>query len=247
MLDGNETNNLYIISKKYNLFIRARPNGYIPRSGFLLIDSLEEFEFRGKSVIDIGCGETGILAHYIFACEASSVVGIDIDPSAIAHVKYSSNVSDCITWIMCDEDQILKDNKFDVIISNPPQMPMSFKKRKKLKDWHDSCGDTGKELIIKIIKKASMSLGSGGEIFMLIFDFLGVTESYNNTLSIKDIGHRHEFSCEIIKSYPKIVRSGGQTEKSISWIKHVYPEYRFSRDTEGNFCYNILAVRFQRS
>ncbi|MBU4026509.1 methyltransferase, partial [Patescibacteria group bacterium] len=247
VIDDNKTNSLYIISERYNIFIKVKHGGYIPSSGFLLIDSLGKFEFNGKSVIDIGCGETGILAHYLFAREASSVVGIDIDPSAIAHAKHSSNVSDYITWIVYDAGNILTNNKFDVIISNPPQMPMSFELRKQLKDWHDSCGDTGIELITQIIKRASTGLRSGGEIFILVFDFLGVRESYNNTLSIEEIGCRYGFSCEIIKSYPKTVRKGGQTEKSISWIKHVYPKYRFGRDTEGNLCYNALTVRFQHS
>jgi len=244
MLDNNKPSDLYIISEKFNLCIKIKPNGYIPKSGFLLINSMHKFSFLGKVVADVGCGETGIIAHYLYARQADSVWGIDIDFAAIEHAKKCSNVSGCINWLSSDFC-FMKNKKFDVIVSNPPQMPMSNKNRRKLSNYHDSPGKTGKELIFKILKESSSCLNKDGAVFMLIFDFLGVTESYNSFPSVKTVSREYGFSCDIIDVYSSVIRNGGQTEKNISWIKSIYPKYNFKKDDSGNLCYNTMVVKFQ--
>jgi len=245
MAEKGQEDNLYVASDNLALCIKARRNGYIPRSGLLLTDYLWQIDLTNTTVLDLGCGETGILAHYALARRAN-VTGVDIDPSAIVHVRNSSNKSGEITWIISDLFSNLNGCKFDVIISNPPQMPMPFEERRKLKDWHDSSGNTGQEAIIKILKTAPLHLNINGEIIILIFDFLGVKERFGPPLSIREISYQNGFSCEVVGSYPKLVRKDGQTEKNIPWIKKIYPEYYFEKDVEGNYRYNVLIVKFRR-
>ncbi|EKD69940.1 MAG: methylase [uncultured bacterium] len=237
---------LYIVSEKYNLCITVKSNGYIPKSGFLLLSDLENIDFEGKSVVDIGCGETGIIPHYCHARGAQSVTGIDVDSSAIDHVCLSSNVSSQIKWIKSD----IFDNctgEFDYIISNPPQMPMMNAKRKLLHDNHDSPGETGQEVILRILEESVNKLKSSGAIVLLIFDFLGVMESYNNKLSIQEFARGQGYICDVVNSFSKSVRKGGQTEANIPWIKKIYPRYGFLEDAIGNLYYKVLLVKFYRA
>lgn len=240
-----ENDDLYIVSEVINLFIRVRAGGYVPKSGFMLIESINKFDFTDKMVVDIGCGETGIVAHYIYTQNARSVVGVDIDEVAINHVKNSSNFSNRIEWILGDFRDI-KNGAFDVIVSNPPQMPMSTADRVKLDNCHDSPGETGREMIVEILKTSANILNKGGRIFMLIFDFLGVDRSFNNDLSLKEICADYGFSCEIVGTYPKIIEEYGQTGKNIPWIKNIYPYYFFETNKDGNLFHNILVVEFKR-
>ena len=243
-MDEKNPDNLYIISNKYSLSIKVRPNGYIPKSGLLLIESLNKFNFSGKSVIDIGCGETGIIAHYLSSRMATQVLGIDIDPIAINHVMNSSNISSQINWMLGDFCS-LEINQFDIMVSNPPQMPMSDINRKKLNNYHDSPGKSGQEMILNILTKSIHHLNQNGSVFMIIFDFLGIKETYNSLPSIESVVSRYGFSCDIIDTYPSVIRCGGQTETNLPWIKHFYPKYNFIKDDTGNILYNTMVVKFQ--
>lgn len=245
MTERKHEDNLYVVSDNFGLCIKIKHSGYTPKSGLLLVDYLWQIDLEGMSLLDLGCGETGILSHYAFA-RGADTTGVDIDPSVISYVRDSSNRSSEITWIISDLFSNLNGCRFDLIVSNPPQMPMSFEERKKLKDWHDSSGNTGRETIVRILEVASLYLNTNGEIIILIFDFLGVKESFGSFLSLEEVGCQNGFSCEIVGSYPKVVRGGGQTEKNIPWIQKIYPSYGFRRDAKGNCYYNILIVKFRK-
>jgi len=246
MMQSEQTDNLYVVSEKLDICVKVKHGGYIPRSGLLFAECLNRFDFKDCAVADIGCGETGILAHYAFNCGADPVVGADIDPSAIAHARSSSDKSSKICWIISDLFSNLNGLKFDVIFSNPPQMPMPFKRRKDLKDWHDSSGSTGRETVLRIIEESPVYLRVKGRLYVLIFDFLGVEKSFNSCPSFKKVASQYNLSCRVISSYKKNIREGGQTQKSIPWIKEIYPKYKFKKDSSGNLIYNILIVEFQK-
>jgi methylase of polypeptide subunit release factors len=245
MTERKQKDNIYIVSDNLDLCIKTKHDGYIPKSGLLLTDYLWQIDLDGMDILDLGRGETGILAHYAFA-RGAYTTGVDIDPLVINHVRNSSNRSDKITWIISDLFSGLNGCRFDMVVSNPPQMPMPFEKRKKLKDWHDSSGNTGRETIVRILETASLYLNANSEILILIFDFLGVKERFSSFPSIEELGYQNNFSCEIVGLYPKTVRRGGQTEKNIPWIQKIYPEYNFGKNVEGNYYYNILIVKFRK-
>ncbi len=243
-MESHQTkNDLYIFSEKFGMCIRIKPNGYIPRSGFLLINALEKESFINKNVIDMGCGETGIIAHYLHSRSAQHVIGVDIDSDAISHVRTSSDQSSEIEWIVSDLFEKINE-KFDFLISNPPQMPTSPENRFRLKDFHDSPGDSGRETIIRILKEAKKFIKTGGHIFMIIFDFLGIKKSFNLEPSLEEIANINGFNCEIVSNNKQVIRIGGQTEKNIPWIKKVYPGYSFTADEQGNLYHNVVVVKF---
>lgn len=245
MAEREYEDRLYIVSDNLGLCIKIKHGGYTPKSGLLLTDYLWQTDLKDVSLLDLGCGETGILAHYAFA-RGADATGVDIDPSVISHAGDSSNRSGEITWMISDLFSNLNGCGFDLVVSNPPQMPMPFEERRKLKDWHDSSGNTGRETIARILGTASPYLSTNGEIIILIFDFLGVKERFGSFPSLEEIGCQNGFSCEIVESHPKLVRRGGQTERNVSWIQEVYPKYNFGEDERGNRYYNILIVKFKK-
>ncbi len=234
----------FIFSEKLNILIKIKKNGYIPKSGFMLIDSIKDIDFSKKNILDIGCGETGIITHYLYLKNPKNITGIDIDKKAIKHVSKSSNFSKKIKWIPGDF-KILRGKKFDVVVSNPPQMPIFNFSLQKEKNYHDSSGSTGRETIIDILKLAPHLLRKNGNIFMLIFDFLGIEESFNNNPSIKNIAKNLGISCNIIDSHKKIVNKNGKTFENIEFIKSIYPMYRFKTNEQGELYFNVYTVQFK--
>jgi methylase of polypeptide subunit release factors len=223
---------LFVLSERFDLFIQLKPGGYTPKSAFLLISSLYDFDFSCKKVLDFGCGETGILAHFAHVQGAEEVTGIDIDPAAIEHVKTCSNVSHEIQWITSDF-QGLSLNKFDLIITNPPQMPMPTTKRDLLLDWHDSPGEEGTEVIFNILEQSSCDC----DIFMIIFDFL--------KKAVEEKAKHLGFNMSVKTKTRKAVRPGGQTEKNLGWIKKMYPNYQFIEKADKLY-FDILVIKFSK-
>lgn len=115
---------LYLQFVDSEITIKVKTGGYIPRSGLLFIDYLSQIPLQG-SVLDLGTGETGILAHYAYNREAKRIVGIDLDQSAIKHAQKSTITPTLIEWYYGDLFEPLqkKIDRFDYILTNPPQMP----------------------------------------------------------------------------------------------------------------------------
>jgi len=104
---------------------------------------LKNVGFINKSVLDIGTGYFGFLAEHTKLFGAKRVVAIDLNSDAI---EYASSLSkQKIEYRVGDVYSSIKpDEKFDIIISNPPQLPSIF---------------GGK-------------IHENGEIYLLAFDFL---------------------------------------------------------------------------
>jgi len=74
----------------------------------------------GKTVLDLGCG-TGRLALAASFLGAASVVGVDIDKTAIRIASESSKnagLKDNVNWVAGDIDAV--NWSFDVVLQNPP-------------------------------------------------------------------------------------------------------------------------------
>ena len=169
------------------------------------------------------------------------VVACDMDREAIYHAKKASLIANKILWLVGDTfSPITKACKFDLILSNPPQMPMPQRD-----SLHDYGGYDGRDVIVQIIEKVSNYLNCNGSFFLLCFDFLGVTERYNTNYSIQEIARRNGLSCKVCAGYQRSIRKRGQTEKNLPWIKRIYPDYKFKKNSEGNFYHKILILELK--
>lgn len=227
------TKDYYIVEengKKYfsynDILLELCSSGYIPKSGLLFDKVLNTQICNGKSVLDLGCGYLGILGMIARANGARLIDSIDYD-------------EECVKWF----NKIIKDNNlknircftsnyfdnvtslYDLILSNPPQMPM-------LKgSLHDSGGIDGRKYILEVIKQSFLHLKNAGELYILLFDFLGTLERTNNEQSLleiaKDIGYS---SVSLMFECQKNIRKGSVTFDNLTHINSIYPLYEFGTD-----------------
>ena len=230
-----------IFSEKLGIAIKIKGGGYVPKSGLLFVEELQKLTVSGR-ILDIGTGETGILANCLLAMGASGVVATDIDPEAIQWAQNASNISSAIMWEHCNlYPETARENRFDMIVSNPPQMPSL-----NINSLHDYGGLDGREIILKILYGAGNYLSMSGRIIILCFDFLGIDRRTNDHPSIQEIGNILGYKFKILRREVREVRKGGETEKNIGWIEKIYPRYKFIKNNCDNSIHNLLVIELQK-
>lgn len=116
---------------------------------------------KGDVVLDVGCG-TGILS-IASTKKASRVVAVDISKEAVACTQKNVNINhleDKVEVMQSDLFKNLgKDDKFDLVIFNPPLLP-GKPKTKADRSWFDYEG----MLLNRFFKEVSSYLKSNGKI-----------------------------------------------------------------------------------
>ncbi len=170
------------------------------------VEVIEKYGF--KSVLDI-CTGSGIIACMIAKLTDSIVIGSDISTEAIeVAFKNMENLGLFNRALFRKSDlfsKIREDEKFDMIISNPPYIPYSQKStiQKEVTFEPDIALYTndsdGLEFYKKIISEAPAYLNKGG---FLLFE-LGINESMN----VAELMKAHGFmSIQIVKDLANIDR-----------------------------------------
>ncbi|NVM00865.1 MAG: tRNA (adenine(22)-N(1))-methyltransferase TrmK [Candidatus Helarchaeota archaeon] len=142
---------------------------YLPSDDtFLLLDNLNVN--RGDFVLDLGtgCGILGIIA----AENAYKVILTDISPIAINCAEENVEINKLSDKIEIRTgnlfDPIKNDEKFDLILFNPPYLPISEKEKQK--EWLERAWDGGKngrEIIDKFLQQFEYYLKKNGRVQMI--------------------------------------------------------------------------------
>ena len=66
-----------------NLLLEISENGYIPKSGLLFYDVLNEKNIANKSILDLGCGFLGILGIISMLRGAKTIEAVDYDLNCV--------------------------------------------------------------------------------------------------------------------------------------------------------------------
>lgn len=243
LLDDNEEKERYLLysSKEVNYSLKIKKNGYIPKSGLIFSKTIEH-DVAGKKVLDLCTGQLGILAVHSAMFGASNIKAVDIDEDCIDWLKMliRTNQIHNVEVFQSDLYSNLENEKFDIIFTNPPQMPMLEG------SVHDSGGVDGRDYILKILEDSLFHLNEDGALYILIFDFLGTNEKTNDKNSLFDIAFNLGYSkAEIVDQRKKIVKEGSVSYNSIDYIKTVYPKYIFEKE-KNDIYYNIQIVKFTR-
>jgi release factor glutamine methyltransferase len=131
---------------------------------FLLAENMKIPE--GAKVLDVGTG-TGFLA--LAAAEyASSVVGVDVNPKAVELARKNAEANGIrnVKFLIGDLfSAIREDERFDVIIFNPPYLPVGEYDALG-RSWSGGAG--GLEVVKKFISAAPKHLNEDGEILLLL-------------------------------------------------------------------------------
>ena len=237
----------YIIEKdgkKYfqlnDLLLEICPSGYIPKSGLLYDKVLTKDICENKKVLDLGCGYLGIIG-LISKLNGSKIINsVDYDSECVKwfnKIIVDNNLSNINCWQSYWFNAI-NDKDYDIILANPPQMPM------KEEVLHDSGGLDGRKDTIEILKNGINYLAKNGQLFILLFDFLGTDRRTNDMPSIfeiaDDIGYKN---MKIVLEETKKILKNSVTYQNLEYIKTIYPLYHFKKDNDVDCKIQILSMR----
>ena len=211
---------LLLKNGKYSLPIG--PMGYIPKSGLCFYDVLKPI-VKNKDILDLGCGEMGIISLISIIEGAKNVKAVDIDDKCIFWLNHIKSKYDFQNLAVLKSDMFQNINqKFDIIVSNPPIMPM---KEVDNNTVHDSGGADGRLFLRKIMQEAISFLKDNGQLYLSAFSFLGTNTSTGNQPSLKqcalDLGYS---SFEIVVNKIKTLSETSVTYKQLPYIKTIYPQ-----------------------
>ena len=208
-------NDLIIYYKIYDL------ECYPPKEdSFLLNDHIKEFA-RGKKVLDIGCGSgiQGLEAYkYTKAVSFSDISEECLKLSKINfYINYIDNNSD-LDYLYKNIEKInlpvkfyLSDlfnninEKFDLILFNPPYLPEVSYEGVKVKRWV-SGGKFGYETIDKFLYQSINKLNNFGEILMIMSSITNpqyILNKYSKFYDYRIIDNKHIFFEDIYLIYLK--------------------------------------------
>lgn len=197
------------------------PMNYIPKSGLCFYDVLKPI-VQNKDVLDLGCGEMGIISLISLIEGAANVQAVDIDDRCIHWVKHIKKEYDFQNLVVFKSNMFQNVNyKFDIIVSNPPIMPMQDLSDKTI---HDSGGSDVRLFLYKIMQEALRYLKDNGQLFLSAFSFLGTDVPTGNQLSLKQYALNLGYSSfEIVLNKIKTLSDTSVTYKQIPYIKTIYP------------------------
>lgn len=203
----------------------------LPRSGKYFVQFFRQLNFEGHSVLDIGTGYFGFLARHAKHFGASNVVAVDVNQPAIMSAKKQGYPS--VDYRVSDVYSNIKDSEvFDIIISNPPQLPET-----KDSKVHDSAGKDGLLVIRRILSGFRKHSHKGSTLYLLVFDFI-----YAETFKL---AQDNNLSCEIVAFYNRPVRQGGETEKLMALINKKYKQC-FFETTNSGFIHKVFILEIKQ-
>jgi methylase of polypeptide subunit release factors len=241
IIENGDIKKLKNIRHKYSLPIRD--GGYVPKTGIFVTESIAGCDLKGKRVLDIGTGDSGILAIHAAALGAREVIGLDVDGTAVRGAQLSAKLNGFggrVKFRRLGIQRYKPSVKFDVIISNPPQMPVPT-----CRSQHDDGGPDGRKYIRHIISFAARHLKKDGVLFLTAFDFLGIDGSYGCP-SLCDYARKAGLCLSIVGRQKKEVKENSYTQKNIVWIKRQYPKYSFMKSSSGRPSYKICLLMGQK-
>lgn len=213
---------------KYALDITG--SKYLPKSGLLLCQYIAKLA-NGKDVLDVGTGYNALLANHAFFYGARNVDAVDIDQEAIIYAKNQFKKSK-INFYCGDKFEAVPKKKYDLIVSNPPQLPLLFNDD----GYHDFAGIYGREIIDELIIKSQNALKSNGKILLLVFKFLGIEEmTSDDVISLKELSEQYGFNLKVLKTFTLPIRNGGMLDMAYDKIAELYPHYKFIENKSGRF------------
>lgn len=212
------------IDADVSYFIELENVKFKPKSGLILSHFIEETCY-GKDVLDIGTGYSSLLAFHALAHGANNVDAIDADQDVIDHLRKASTTDSPINYIYSNGYQEIKGKKYDVILSNPPQLPHGTG----LHEWHDIGGKYGREFVDEIILHAPEYLYNEGELYLLLFGFLGIESKYGGFNSMRELFQNAGLCMSVLGKLTVPIRVGGAMDKSTRLIESIYSGYAFPK------------------
>ncbi|HEX3875449.1 MAG TPA: peptide chain release factor N(5)-glutamine methyltransferase [Bryobacteraceae bacterium] len=122
-----------------------------------------------QSILDIGTGSGALAVTLALETRAPVVAATDLSPAAAAIAKKNaSSLNAAVSFAVCDLASAIADHSVDLIVSNPPYVPLSQRHslQREVRDWEPELalfgGERGFDLYERIILDAPRVLRPGG-------------------------------------------------------------------------------------
>jgi release factor glutamine methyltransferase len=180
-LNGKPTQYITGRQEFYGREFRVTPDVLIPRPETEhIVDIALTLARDSGRVLDIGTG-SGALAVTLQLETGAAVWGADISTAALAVAAANSRrLGARVAFVACDLMEAIGACEVDLIVSNPPYVPLTQKTglQREVRDWEPGialfAGETGFELYDRIVAGAPRVLRPGGWLIMeLGFGSLG--------------------------------------------------------------------------
>lgn len=165
------------------------PEGvYCPaEDSILLAEEIEKLDLNGKKCLEVGCG-SGFLS-ILMAKKGAKVTAADISKAPVAAARTNARENNADVQVIRSDLFEKISGKFDIIVFNPPYLPVDDKYTEKSYDG----GATGRAVIERFLRQAPAFLEKNGKIFVVFSSLTGEKE-------IMEFAEKRGFSLKILKS-----------------------------------------------
>lgn len=169
---------------------------------FLLAENLVAKE--GDVVLDVGtgCGILGILA----AKKARKVVAVDVNPYAVQCARINAKINHVAEEVEVRQGDLFEplkeDERFDLILVNPPYLPSKTHVQKEWIERAWSGGATGRNFIDRFISQAPKHLKKDGRILLVQSSLSVIDETLRR---FEQVGFRVSIVAERKAAFERIV------------------------------------------
>lgn len=211
----------------YSVSIKPLPGAMDPSqyTKFLSENIVKYDSAQIETAIDLGCG-SGALAILLAKMGVDQIYAFDINPSAIKATKLNAelnNVRSKIEIIQADiSTQLGFSSSVDLIVSNPPSLPMPEEPRSEYDMYNYYSGRNGRKFIKKLISLSSTQLSAEGILVFINTSLADVGETFKQlpeenfmsfSVNCKQIEFQDQYY-EYIDWFEKL-KKGGVSEYSL--------------------------------
>ena len=168
-----------------------------------LIEKLSPSQGQVKKILDIGTGSGAIALSLAKNFPDAKVWAIDINQAALRLAQENAEINGInnVQFLHSDLFEQLQEQKFDIIVSNPPYIPENMKDAlsASVTKWEDPgalfSGPMGLNLIERIFKESQNHLDYNSHLpFQLVIE-IDITQHE----SIPAVGNQYAWSCSVDK------------------------------------------------
>jgi release factor glutamine methyltransferase len=157
----------------YGREFRVTPDVLIPRPETEhVVETALRIAPHAARILDVGCG-SGCMAVTLRLETGADVWATDISPAAVRVAAGNARQLDApVSFVACDLMSAFADGSMDLIVSNPPYVPLGDKAglQREVRDWEPHValfgGATGVEIYERIVRDAERVLRVGGWLVM---------------------------------------------------------------------------------
>lgn len=172
LLSNIDTHTYCVVRK--NIKIHTSPDVWSPYSAVEMLNFLEKYNYlqhiEDKNVLDLGTG-SGIIGIYV-ALKNNNVTVSDYSQNAVDDAILNGVLNNCeIKGIVSDCFHSFSDEKFDIILSNPPVQPWLFTDLQDLEhrptsaSWNEAGAD-GRLVLDALLKDGKKYLNENGSMII---------------------------------------------------------------------------------